>query len=308
LNPYLEPQGFFGTGASLLADLTLIAYILILIPAMLIGYSYARRGKHRPQHRWVMTGITIANWLLIVFLMFAAYRFDIVDNITRQAGNLRYLLPTVHGLLGLPAQILATFIIVRMLVEDRAVASAKRRGETAMKPYFWKSAKRIMQITLALWLATAILGIASYVIRYNVVETALAPGGAAPGDVQPVVTPEVVGTPEVVQTEEAKEPTVTITPGPSPTRRPTIALNFGAARPAGTPTPEVSETIEVSMTFTTTPIWDRFVVRTPEVQDTPEIAITPEVEADDDSDDDSGGRGRGRGRGGDDDGGNSGSG
>jgi hypothetical protein len=241
VNPYLEPPGIFGTGASLLADLTLIAYIAILIPAMLIGYSYARRGKHRPEHRWVMTGVTIANWLLIAFLMIAAYRFDVADNISRQPGNLRYLLPTIHGILGLPAQLFATLIVGRMLIEDRAIAAAKRRGETQMRPYFWKIAKPMMQVTLALWLATSALGIASYVIRYNVIQTPLALGGDAPGNVQPVVTPELVSTPEV----EAQAPVATS---------------------------EVQQTAEAAVDATALPARIMALVQTEEVAATPEVS------------------------------------
>src|SRR5687768_14872850 len=74
---YLEPQGFLGTGASLLADLTLLAYILLIVPGMIVGYVFARQGKHRPHHKWAMIIITVVNWLLIFFLMIAAYRFDV---------------------------------------------------------------------------------------------------------------------------------------------------------------------------------------------------------------------------------------
>lgn len=301
LNTYLEPAGIFGTGASLLADLTLIAYLIILIPAMVIGFSYARRRKFRPQHRWVMTFVTIANWALIVFLMLAAYRFDVVDNISRQRGNLRYLLPTLHAVLGLPAQLLATFIIGRMALEGAAVSAAKRRGETAILKYHWRWAKPFMQTTLALWLATATLGIASYVIRYNVVETVLAPGGAAPGAITPAVTPEVALTPEA--TEETDEAVPESSPIPEPNATEEV-------RPVATDlpswwrymTPIVIVTPEVALTLDVTPA--PVVIITPEVRaadtpapvvvETPEVALTPEVEANDDNS----GRGLGRGRGG----------
>ena len=87
MNPYLEPQGFLGTGASLLADVTLLAYLLLIIPAMIVGFVFARRGMHRPHHKWTMTAITIVNWILIIFLMLAAYRFDVAGNIGSQPSN-----------------------------------------------------------------------------------------------------------------------------------------------------------------------------------------------------------------------------
>lgn len=167
---YLEPQGFLGTGASLLADLTLIAYIFLIVPGMLAGWVMARRGAHRPQHKFVMNTITLVNWVLILLLMMVAYNFDIADNIGEQPGNARYLVPTIHALLGIPAQLLATYIVFRMWREDTQVARAKQRGETDFEKYWFKNAKWMMQLTLALWLATAAFGVITYTIRYDVID------------------------------------------------------------------------------------------------------------------------------------------
>ncbi len=191
MNQYLEPAGFLGTGASLLADITLLAYVLLLVPGMIAGFVFARQGRHRPQHKWTMIIITLVNWGLIIFLMLAAYRFDVAPNIGSQPGNARYLLPTIHGLLGIPAQLLATYVIYRMLREDTQVAQAKGRGETDLSRYWFKSAKPVMRVTLLLWLATALLGVFSYLIRYEVIP---AFGAAA---VAPAATEEPLATPEV---------------------------------------------------------------------------------------------------------------
>ncbi|MEP7291062.1 MAG: hypothetical protein ABI835_04730, partial [Chloroflexota bacterium] len=169
MNPYLEPPGFLGTGASLLADVTLLAYVLLIIPSMILGLVFARRKLHRPHHKWTMIFITILNWILIVFLMFTAYRFDVAPNISANLDNSRYLLPTLHGLLGIPAQLLATYIVFRMLREDAQVARAKRRGENNTSRYWFKNAKHIMRLTLTLWLLTATLGVISYLTRYNLI-------------------------------------------------------------------------------------------------------------------------------------------
>lgn len=212
MNSYLEPQGFLGTGASLLADLTLVAYLLLIVPAMIVGYVFARRGKHRPHHKWIMTAITAVNWILIVFLMFAAYRFDVAGNIGTQPTNARYLLPVLHGLLGIPAQLLATFIILRMLTEDWQVGRARRRGEKDTSRYWYRSAKPAMRIALVLWLATATLGVFSYLTRYEVL-----PAYASDGQVDsPVATEELlapVETPEPpVATDEPDSPAETPEP------------------------------------------------------------------------------------------------
>ncbi len=213
MNLHLEPQGFLGTGASLLADISLLAYILLLVPGMLAGLVFARRGQHRPQHKWVMIGITVINWLLIVFLMVASYRFDVAQNIGQEPTNTQYLLPTLHALLGLPAQLLATYVVIGMLREDSQVARAKARGEKDLKKYWFGNAKTKMRITLVLWLATATLGVVTYLIRYEVLPNSIL-GGAVPA---PVATEEMA-TPEATDdmiapaaTEEMATPEATDT-------------------------------------------------------------------------------------------------
>ncbi|MBL8161319.1 MAG: hypothetical protein JNJ61_04980 [Anaerolineae bacterium] len=205
---YLEPQGFLGTGASLFADLTLLAYILLIVPGMIAGFLFARMGKHRPQHKWTMITITVVNWLLIIFLMIVAYRFDVVGNIGSQPANPRYLMPTIHAVFGLPAQLLATYVIYRMLREDTLVARGKKRGESKeqLRKYWFLNAKPIMRLTLTLWLITSLLGVFNYLIRYEVLPI----GGAGQG--VPVATPEVTpetapaATPDATPAAEQESP------------------------------------------------------------------------------------------------------
>lgn len=214
MNPYLQPQGFLGTGASLLADLSLLAYVLLIVPGMVAGFVFARRGKHRPHHKTTMITITVVNWVLIFFLMIAAYRFDVVANIASQPANARYLLPTIHGILGLPAQLLATYVVYRMLREDTQVAAAKARGESGqqLSKYWFKSAKPVMRLTITLWLITALLGVFNYLVRYNVLPTFDNVNVAPAVTEEPAATPEVTATPEPAATTEPAttvEPSVT---------------------------------------------------------------------------------------------------
>ncbi len=207
MNLFLEPEGFLGTGASLLADLTLLAYLLLIMPALIIGVVFVRRGLHRPHHKWAMIIVTVVNWVLIIFLMLAAYATDVAPNLPQQPGNPRYFLPAIHGLLGLPAQLLATFIVVRMLIEDHQVARARQRGETDLQKYWFRAARSTMWIVLVLWLLTTILGFVSYIVRYNVLAV---PGGDVPA---PAATPEISITQEAAAppgaTEEPAAPAIT---------------------------------------------------------------------------------------------------
>lgn len=229
MNLHLEPQGFLGTGASLLADISLLAYILLILPSLIAGYVFARRGQHRPQHKWIMIGITLFNWLLIFLLMLASYRLDVVDGIAAQPLNTRYLIPTIHGLLGLPAQLLATYIVYRMWREDTQVARAKAAGERNVSRYWFRQAKWTMQVVFWLWMATTVLGIVTYLVRYDVLP-AVTLGGDVPAPVAteealdaPVATPEVTAEaleaePEAeaeetpAATEEAESPAATEEP------------------------------------------------------------------------------------------------
>ena len=263
MNPYLEPVGFLGNGASLLADITVLGYLVLIIPAMIAGFIFARRKLFRPYHKWTMTSITIVNWIVIVFLMLVAYRFDVAPNIGEQPDNTRYLLPTIHALFGLPAQLLATFLVLRMFREDSQVARAKARGETNLSKYWLKRAKPIMRLTLTLWFITAVLGVVSYLIRYEIIPAYTLDGQiaapiATPEISAPLDTPEVeapVETAEIVapaETPEAPVATEELRPvetqevgTDTPTRRPSPTRTVHA--PAATQDIRPVETLEVSV-------------------------------------------------------------
>lgn len=230
---YIQQDGFLGTGASLVADFTLIAYLLLIIPGMLAGWYFARNGKHRPHHKWTMVVITVVNWILIIGLMFVAYQFDVAGNIGEQPSNFRYLMPTIHAVFGFPAQILATIIIINMLREDSAVAAAIKRGETDLQKYWWNLAKPIMRLTIILWLITATFGVVSYLIRYDVLTL---PSSAE--SIDPVVTEEPLVT-EEAQPVETEEPVMTDEPD---------MVETEDAEPMETDEPEMVETEEPAMT------------------------------------------------------------
>jgi len=207
---YTMPPGFLGTGASLLADLTLLAYILLIVPGMVGGWILARMGKHRPGHKWLMIGVTAVNWVLILLLMVVAFFFDVSSNIGSQPTNPRYLMPTLHMILGLPAQLLATYICYRMLKEDYQVAQAAKRRERNTSKYWFKQAKWTMQLTLALWLIVSVMGVINYVVRYNVL-----PGSAARNE--PVVATEEPTLEPTLETMTTDEPMATDAAAPAAT-------------------------------------------------------------------------------------------
>lgn len=248
---YLNPPGFLGTGASLLADVTVLAYILLIIPGMVAGLYFARSGKHRPHHRNIMIAITLVNWVFILWVMVAALSFDVTPNISEQPSNARYLFPAIHGALGLTAQLLGTYVVYRMIREDTQVANAKKRGETQLSKYWFKSAKPAMRIVLALWFVTAAIGITTYLIRYEIVTI---PGGSAP---PPVATVEV-------------EPPLATEDVEAPAETPDVEPTDEVEPPAETPEIEPTETEEIDEPVETPEI---------EIEDIEEPVETPDVEA-----------------------------
>ncbi|HEX2622570.1 MAG TPA: hypothetical protein VHL11_20560 [Phototrophicaceae bacterium] len=274
----MNQPGILGTGASLASDISVLAYILLIVPSMLIGFFFARRKMFEPYHKMTMTTIVFINWIIIFFLMAVSYREGVLPAIRYAPTDPRIALPTIHLVTGLTAQLLGTYLVARMWLE-----------KILPKWIMVRRIKRYMRFTLALWLFTASLGIIIYAIFY------IRPVRAGDG-LAPVTTPEVVVTDEVdpITTED-------ITPEVTP----------DTTDEAFTPevTPDVTAEVEI---IYPTPMATEDItpVQTPEV--TPEV--TPDVTQDayppveteegndgDDGDDDHGG-------GSDDDGSNSGSG
>src|SRR5579871_3562958 len=105
---------FLGNPDLLASDLTLLAYIILIVPGMLVGFVFARRKMFVPYHKFTMTAIVIINWLIIFFLMLVTYRTTIVPYIPANLGRAFFLIPTIHLVFGLAAQLLGTILVLRM--------------------------------------------------------------------------------------------------------------------------------------------------------------------------------------------------
>ncbi len=186
MNLRMQP-GFLGTHADMLADITLLAYILLLLPLMVVGYAYARRKRFEPQHKTVMTTITLVNWFLILLVMVSSFTFAVAPNIPEGLSDRAILLPTIHIITGGIAQVLATYLLARMWLEKQLPGWLKI-----------KNIKIYMRFTLTLWVVTALLGITIYFTWYTATPT------SATDDVPPPVSTEdaVEGAPEPVSTED----------------------------------------------------------------------------------------------------------
>src|SRR5215217_9583595 len=118
MDPRTPATGFLGTGASLASDIALLAYIFLIVPGMLMGFRFARRGKYAPHHKLTMTTITLFNWVLIFYLMAFSYSRTVAANVPQGLNQPFFLSPTIHLLTGLTAQIIGTVMVLRMWLEN----------------------------------------------------------------------------------------------------------------------------------------------------------------------------------------------
>jgi uncharacterized membrane protein YozB (DUF420 family) len=180
--------------------ITLIAYLVILTPLMLLGFYFARRKMFNPHHKLVMTSVVILNWIFIGAVMARSYANGVAPNIPDDIGQIRNLLPTIHMVVGAIAQILATYLIVLMWTENTPLAWLAIIKTRNIKP--------IMRTTLALWLITILMGFGIYAVWNS--PTAEADNGTplavTEGAPNPDATEEV-SIPDT--TEEAPDPSAT---------------------------------------------------------------------------------------------------
>ena len=142
-------SGFLGTEASFASDMTLVAFVLLIVPAMIAGFVLARRREFF-YHQMVMTVIVIFNWVLIFFVMVVGYVHDVAPNVPAHLDRTAVWLPTVHLVIGGIAQLLATYLVLQMWFGPNM--------RFHLMPF-----KRWMRLTFVLWLITAAMGVGIYI-------------------------------------------------------------------------------------------------------------------------------------------------
>lgn len=212
--------GFLGTGASRASDVSLLAYVFLLVPGMIYGYVAARRQLFAPQHKYAMTFVTVLNWALIAYVMGVSFSGAVPYYESRDPSRL--IIPLIHLITGGIAQILATVSLIRMWFEYQLPPLLR-----------YEPIKPQMRLTLALWLITAALGIGIYITWYGV---PLQPRPEPPAEQVP---PE--GTPEATQVPSATPlPAATEDPNATPTAAAPSATEEATAEPTPAATEDVS--------------------------------------------------------------------
>ncbi|HYN87953.1 MAG TPA: DUF420 domain-containing protein, partial [Ardenticatenaceae bacterium] len=179
--------GFLGTNARFLADLNLVLQILMAV-VLVIGFFFIRRGNWRA-HKYNQTIVVLTNLVLIIFIMVNTLVTQVLPE-SNQVGERRVWIPMLHGIMGLVAEILGIYLILRM---NDLIPSALRV----------KNFKRVMRVTLALWLLTAAVGVWVYTTLYGRTAPATVAAPAAPATASAPTTEPPTAAPNIAPTAEA---------------------------------------------------------------------------------------------------------
>lgn len=189
--------------------MTLIVYIVVLLPLMLLGFFFARRKMFNPHHKLTMTLVVILNWALIIAIMLGSYSDGVATGLPDNLSDINALLPTIHGIVGFTAQLMATYLMLLMWTENTAVEG--------LIPFRIKNIKTPMRITLTLWIITVLMGFGIYSVWYGgSTESDTAPPPAATEEVEATENDEEATAPDATEEAETTEDTEEVEEAPAP--------------------------------------------------------------------------------------------
>jgi uncharacterized membrane protein YozB (DUF420 family) len=145
-------EGFLGTHAGYLSDLNLT--IQIAMGVALISGALLARAKRFVAHGICQTVVLVLNLLMIYFLMWPSFYSHVLPRLPNRLGKRFYAVVTIHGLLGVVAEILGLYIAL--------VAGTKILPES----WRFKRWKLWMRVELTLWLAVLMMGVVTYWVWY----------------------------------------------------------------------------------------------------------------------------------------------
>jgi uncharacterized membrane protein YozB (DUF420 family) len=138
--------GLLGTSASLWSDLSLIT-VVVLAGLATFGAIRAKQ-KRFSTHCPVMAVAALANWIPVLLLMIPRW-LNVIQRSESVVSGALVSMPILHGVLGLIAQPLMTYTVVRMYWMKHLPPAQP----------IW-----LMRIALGLWMLTALGGVAVYVL------------------------------------------------------------------------------------------------------------------------------------------------
>ena len=143
-------SGIFGSNAALITDVNLLIQIIAFV-LILVSLGYKTRGKFR-NHGFIM-GVAVVLHLLSFLLAMGPSFLDGFEFFTTDTSYLGVQTMWVHAVTGAIALVLGIVIVVAWIVRVSDIAACTRR-------------KRLMDVTILLWLMSLTFGIATYLDFY----------------------------------------------------------------------------------------------------------------------------------------------
>lgn len=141
-------NGFFGTEASFLSDISLVTNIVLVIVAAYGGIQ--ARKKQFSKHCPVMAVAALLNWLPVLIVMVPSWVGVLSGTETLATGTFANV-PIFHGILGAFTQLLMTYTVIRMYWAENL---------PPQKPI------GLMRTTIFLWILTVLGGIGVYLVSF----------------------------------------------------------------------------------------------------------------------------------------------
>jgi uncharacterized membrane protein YozB (DUF420 family) len=143
-------EGFLGTGAEFSSDVNLIIQVLMGL-SLLAGMILARRKRYRA-HGICQSSVMLLNLVMIFWVMLPAFWSGVTPGLPSALRKAYYFVPTLHATLGIIAQLLGLYIVLR--------------AGTDFLPRFlcFNDYKLWMRTELILWWVVIVLGIATYLV------------------------------------------------------------------------------------------------------------------------------------------------
>ncbi len=149
---FFPENGFLGTGATFEEDLTLVVQLMMGI-MLILGAVLARRKRYKA-HGICQTTVLLLNLIMIALVMLPSFRVQVAPALPHVFRKRYYIVATVHGLLGMAAELLGLYIA--------AVAGTK----LVPQPLRFSRWKPWMRAELMLWWIVLLGGIATYYVWY----------------------------------------------------------------------------------------------------------------------------------------------
>jgi uncharacterized membrane protein YozB (DUF420 family) len=144
-------QGFLGTNAPFIPDLTLIL-ILITAISFTVGWQLARHKKFEA-HRWVQTATACLNAVVVLSVMIRSFIVHILPGIPGKLQQGDYAVTTTHAIVGAIGLLLGIFIVLRA-------------NKLLPKVLWFKNYKLFMRTSYTIYMLATLLGVIVYLLVY----------------------------------------------------------------------------------------------------------------------------------------------